>query len=184
MAGDTETGVQVMQMEPGLDTGPVMLTARAPIGPEDTTGDLHDRLSALGADLMVRALGQLEAGAATLTPQPEAGVTYAAKIDPAEARIDWTRPARMVSAHIRGLSPHPGAWFEADLGRGVTRIKVQRCVSGEGSGAPGEVLDDALLIACGEGAIRILQLQRPGKGPMNADDFLRGSRIEKGRRLT
>jgi methionyl-tRNA formyltransferase len=184
MAGDAETGVQVMQMEVGLDTGPVMLTARTPIGPEDTTREVHDRLSALGADLMVQALAKLEAGAATLRPQPEAGATYAAKIDPAEARIDWTRPARLVSAHIRGLSPQPGAWFEADLGKGVTRIKVQRCVAADGSGAPGEVLDDALLIACGEGAIRILQLQRPGKGPMNADDFLRGSRIEKGARLT
>ncbi len=184
MAGDQETGVQVMRMEVGLDTGPVMLTAKTPIGPEDTTREIHDRLSELGAGLIVQALAKLEAGPVELTTQAEAGATYAAKIDPAEARIDWTQPARLVSAHIRGLSPHPGAWFEADLGKGVTRIKVQRCVAAEGSGAPGQVLDEALLVACGESAIRILQLQRPGKGPMNADDFLRGSRIEKGARLT
>lgn len=184
MAGDTETGVQVMRMEVGLDTGPVMLTARTPIGPRDTTREVHDRLSALGAGLMVQALSNLEAGAATWTPQAEAGVTYAAKIEPAEARIAWTRPADEVSAHVRGLSPHPGAWFEADLGKGVTRIKVLGCVAAAGSGPAGEVLDDHLLIACGAGAIRILRLQRPGKGPMNTDDFLRGSRIEKGARLT
>jgi methionyl-tRNA formyltransferase len=184
MAGDAETGVQVMRMEVGLDTGPVMLTATTPIGPEDTTREVHDRLSVLGAGLMLQGLALLEAGSATLTPQAEAGMTYAAKIDPAETRIDWSAPARLVSAHIRGLSPHPGAWFEADLGKGATRIKVQRCVAADGAGAPGEVLDNALLVACGEGAIRILQLQRPGKGPMNAGDFLRGSRIEKGARLT
>lgn len=184
MAGDAATGVQVMKMEAGLDTGPVMLTAHTPIGPEDTARDVHDRLAVAGAQLMAQALKLLEAGAAELTPQAAEGVTYAAKIDPVEARIDWSLPAEQVSARIRGLSPHPGAWFEADLGKGATRVKALRCVAQEGAGAPGEVLDAELLIACGRGAVRLLQLQRAGKGPMTAEDFLRGARIEKGVRLT
>jgi methionyl-tRNA formyltransferase len=183
MAGDATTGVQVMQMEKGLDTGPVMLTAETPIGPEDTTQSVHDRLAALGAPLMVHALGLLESGEVHFTPQSEEGATYAAKIDPAEARIDWTKPAAAVSAHIRGLSPHPGAWFEADLGKGPARVKVLNAVVAEGSGQPGEALDSGLLIGCGEGAIRITLLQRAGRGPMYAEEFLRGSRIEKGARL-
>src|SRR5262245_8860430 len=160
MAGDRITGVQVMKMEAGLDTGPVMKTAITRITEDDTTGDIHDQLSHLGARLMVKALTELEAGPVKLTPQTEDGVTIAAKVTPAEARIDWTRPAPQVSAHIRGLSPHPGAWFELD----GQRIKALHARAEDGSGPPGEVLDDNLLIACGEGAVRLTRLQRAGKG--------------------
>jgi methionyl-tRNA formyltransferase len=180
MAGDKITGVQVMGMEIGLDTGPVMLTATTPISEDDTTGDVHDRLSVLGADLMVQGLSLLEAGAAKLTPQSEEGVTVAAKVSPAEARIDWTKSAREVSAHIRGLSPFPGAWFEL----GGQRIKVLHARVGEGRGEPGLVLDDKLTVACGDGAVALTRLQRAGKGQMTADEFQRGARIPKGERLS
>ena len=183
MAGDTITGVQVMKIEAGLDTGPVMLTATTPITEQDTTGDVHDRLSLLGARLMVEALARLEAGAVTLTPQAEAGLTLAAKVSPAEARIDWTRPASAVSAHIRGLSPFPGAWFELD----GQRIKVLHARSGQDASpgaVPGDVIDDDLLVACGEGAVRLTRLQRAGKSPMTAGDFQRGAKIPRGRRLS
>ncbi|MBI1359231.1 MAG: methionyl-tRNA formyltransferase [Alphaproteobacteria bacterium] len=183
MAGDDETGVQVMKMEAGLDTGPVMLTARTPISPTDTTGDVHDRLSRLGAGLIVEALARIEDGSARLVPQPEEGVTYAAKILPEETRIDWSRPAREVSAHLRGLSPQPGAWFEWPGEKGEVRIKALNAVVEEGSGAPGELLDERLLVACGTGAVRLTRLQRAGKGPMNADAFLRGAPAPAGRRL-
>jgi methionyl-tRNA formyltransferase len=179
MAGDKITGVQVMKMEAGLDTGPVMMTATTPITDNDTTGDVHDRLSMLGADLMVKALAELEAGPVKLATQTEQGVTIAAKVSPAEGRIDWKKPAAEVSAHIRGLSPFPGAWFETD---GV-RIKVLHARAEQGSGATGDVLDDNLLVACGEGAVRLTRLQRAGKGQMTADEFQRGARIERGRRL-
>jgi methionyl-tRNA formyltransferase len=179
MAGDAITGVQVMKMEAGLDTGPVMKTAVTRIAEDDTTGDVHDRLSMLGADLMVKALAELEAGPVKLTPQAKDGVTTAAKVSPAEARIDWNKPAAQVSAHIRGLSPHPGAWFETD---GV-RIKVLHARAEEASGSPGDVLDDNLLVACGDGAVRLTRLQRAGKGQMTAEEFQRGARIERGRRL-
>jgi methionyl-tRNA formyltransferase len=183
MAGDPETGVEVMKMDVGLDTGPVLSTARTPIGPTDTTGDVHDRLAQLGAALMVEALAALEAGTAHLKPQPEAGATYAAKITSDETRIDWSKPAHLVSAHIRGLSPVPGAWFEMPGDRGAVRIKALNAVVDEGSGAPGEMLDDRLLIACGEGAVRLTRLQRAGKGPMTAGEFLRGTKVAAGRRL-
>ncbi len=167
MAGDAETGVCIMAMEAGLDTGPVLLREATEIGPEDTTGDLHDRLSAMGAQLIVEALARLND--LTPRPQPAQGVTYAEKIDKAEARIDWTRPAVEVDRAIRGLSPFPGAWCEI----GGERARLLRSRLAEGSGAPGEVLS-GLTVACGDGAVEILQAQRPGKRVMAADEFLRG----------
>ena len=170
MAGDAESGVMVMKMDVGLDTGDVAMADRLAISDNMTAADLHDRLSRLGADLMVRAMAALERGGLQLKKQSEDGVTYAAKIDKAEARIDWTRPARGVLRHIHGLSPFPGAWSELD----AARVKILRCELAKGSGAPGEVLDDNLTIACGEGAIRIIELQREGKARMQASEFLRG----------
>jgi methionyl-tRNA formyltransferase len=183
MAGDAETGVTVMKMEAGLDTGPIAMGERVPIGPDATAGDLHDRLAPLGADLMVRALGAIERGTLLLSPQPQVGVTYAHKIEKEETRIDWSRHWQDVHNHIRGLSPFPGAWFE-HAGTGVSaRIKLLRTTQGEGSGTPGTVLDDRLTIACGEGAVRVLELQRAGRGPMKADEFLRGAPVAAGTRL-
>jgi methionyl-tRNA formyltransferase len=180
MAGDRETGVAVMKMEEGLDTGPVAMTARIAIGPDMTAGDLHDELARLGAGLMVRALTELEQGRLRLTPQPSAGVTYADKIEKAETRIDWTHASNKVHDHCRGLSPFPGAWFEhANAGR----IKVLRSTKGGGAGEPGRVLDDELTVACGEGAIRLLELQRAGRQPMRAEEFLRGTPIARGAKL-
>jgi methionyl-tRNA formyltransferase len=179
MAGDRVTGVQVMRMDEGLDTGPVLATAQTPIEADDTMQSLHDRLAALGAQLMRDTLEQLERGAVRETPQSSEGVTYAAKIGPAETRIDWRSPAHEVDRKIRGLSPSPGAWFELD---GV-RVKALLSRFGEGAGAPGEILDDALLIACGGGAVRLLQLQREGRGPLAAEVFLRGQPVPKGGRL-
>jgi methionyl-tRNA formyltransferase len=183
MAGDAETGVTVMQMEAGLDTGPMAMAERVTIGPDMTAGELHDRLSRLGADLMARALGDLERGALTLQPQPAAGVTYAAKIDRAETRIDWRRPWGHVHDHIRGLSPFPGAWFEFVADGKPVRVKVLRTTEGEGGGEPGTLLDDRCTIACGEGAIRIVELQRAGGRPMGSEEFLRGTALEPGLRL-
>lgn len=183
MAGDSETGVEVMKMNAGLDTGPVLMTARTPISANDVTGDVHDRLASLGAGLMVQALGAIEAGTARLTPQPEAGVTYAAKISNEETRIDWSRPAGAVSAHIRGLAPHPGAWFQMPGENGAMRVKALGASIEAGSGAPGALLDDRLLVACGESAVRLTRLQRAGKGPMSGEDFLRGARASAGGRL-
>ena len=184
MAGDAETGVCVMRMEAGLDTGPVVLRASTPITAQDTAATLHDRLAEIGAPLMVRALGEIGAGRATLTPQPEEGVEYAAKIDKSEARIDWSRPAAELDRHIRGLSPFPGAWFElAEDGKSAERIKVLFCAAEDGAGAPGVALDDRLLIACGEGALRLLRVQRAGKGPVAAADFLRGRPVPSGSRF-
>lgn len=180
MAGDRVTGVQAMQMEAGLDTGPILLSESCPIEADDTAQTLHDRLAALGAPLIARAVAGLERGAITATPQSETGVTYAHKIEPAEARIDWTRPARDVDCHIRGLSPFPGAWFEWVTDKGPVRIKALECRLGQGSAAAGETLDEELLVACGEGAVRLLRVQRQGKQPMSAADFLRGSPIEAG----
>ena len=176
MAGDAETGVMVMQMEEGLDTGPVGMAERVTIGADETTGELHDRLSRLGADLMVRALAALSRGSLVFTPQAADGVVYAHKIEKAESRIDWSRPAQAVHDHIRGLSPFPGAWFEADFGRGLERIKVLRTTLAKGQGTAGQRLGDDLTIACGDGAVRLLQVQRAGKGPVSADEFLRGVR--------
>ena len=177
MAGDAESGVTIMRMDEGLDTGAMAMADRTPIAPDMTAGDLHDVLSRLGADLMARALAAAERGSLTLTAQPAQGVTYAAKIAKSEARIDWSQPWRQVHDHIRGLSPFPGAWFDLD---GV-RIKVLRSTRGEGSGVPGTTLDDRLTIACGDGAVRLSQVQRAGKQPMSADEFLRGTPVEAGR---
>jgi methionyl-tRNA formyltransferase len=183
MAGDAETGVMVMRMEEGLDTGPVAMAKRVPIGADATAGDLHDTLASLGADLMVRALDALERGALSLTPQAAEGVTYAAKIDKGETRIDWTRPWQEVHDHIRGLAPFPGAWFEIAVEGRPVRVKVLRTTRGEGSGLPGTLLDDRLSIACGDGAVRILELQRAGARAMKADEFLRGVQLPPGTKL-
>jgi methionyl-tRNA formyltransferase len=183
MAGDAETGVTVMQMEAGLDTGPIATIERVPIDPDATAGELHDRLARLGANLMVQALDALERDSLALQPQPEAGVTYAAKIDRAETRIDWRAPWREVHNHIRGLSPFPGAWFEFPLEGKPVRVKVLRTTAGQGGGQPGAWLDDHLTIACGEGAIRILELQRAGGRVMPAEEFLRGLPLKPGLRL-
>ena len=180
MAGDAATAVMVMRMEEGLDTGPVAMAERVAIGPDMTAGELHDELARLGADLMARALAALEKDALVLTPQVAAGVTYAAKIDKAETRIDWAKPWQEVHDHCRGLSPFPGAWCEI----GGARAKVLRTTRGEGSGAPGTVLDDRLTVACREGAIRIIQLQRAGKQAMRADEFLRGTPVAAGTLLS
>src|SRR5690349_13971265 len=176
MAGDAATAVMVMRMEEGLDTGPVAMAERVAINPDMTAGDLHDRLAPLGADLMARALAALEKDALVLTPQPADGVTYAAKIDKAETRIDWRRPWKEMHDHARGLSPFPGAWCEI----GGARVKVLRTTHGDGAGAPGTVLDNRLTIACADGAIRILNLQTAGKRAMTADEYLRGTRIAPG----
>jgi methionyl-tRNA formyltransferase len=181
--GDAETGVMVMKLAEGLDTGPVALAEKVLIAADATAGDLHDELAHRGADLMVRALAELEHGALVLTPQPEAGVTYAAKIDKSETRIDWAQPWQRVHNHIRGLSPFPGAWCEiADEGKPV-RVKVLRTTHGNGSGLPGTLLDDQFTVACGEGAVRVLQLQRAGRQAMTADEFLRGAPLVPGTRL-
>ncbi|EDM72401.1 methionyl-tRNA formyltransferase [Roseobacter sp. AzwK-3b] len=172
MAGDARTGVCIMQMEAGLDTGPVLLRRETEIGQTETTGALHDRLSRMGAEAIIEALARLDD--LTPEPQPDEGVTYAAKIDKAEARVDWSRPCRQVDRLIRGLSPFPGAWCEH---RGE-RIKLLASELAEGAGCPGEVLEaaggGALRVACGEGAVRLLRLQRAGRGAQDAETFLRG----------
>lgn len=178
MAGDAESGVMVMKMDVGLDTGDVAMAERLPIADTMTAQDLHDTLAPLGADLMVRAMGGLARGGLQFTKQSEQGVTYAAKIDKAEARIDWGKSAREVLRHIHGLSPFPGAWFEVVLDGDPVRIKVLRCEPVKGSGAPGDLLDDRLTIACKDGAIQILELQRAGKPPMKADAFLNGTPLK------
>ncbi|SCZ70351.1 methionyl-tRNA formyltransferase [Epibacterium ulvae] len=177
MAGDAETGVCIMQMEAGLDTGPVLLRDVLMIGAEETTAILHDRLSEQGSVLIVKALAQLS----SLTPetQPEQGVTYAEKIDKAEAQIDWSRPAEEVDRKIRGLSPFPGAWCEIDGQR--VKLLVSRLASG--AGKPGTVLDETLTVACGKGAVELLRLQRAGKGAQDREVFLRGFPIVKGQQL-
>jgi methionyl-tRNA formyltransferase len=180
MAGDRETGAAVMRMEEGLDTGPVCLMEQTPIGPDETAGALHDRLARLGAGLMVRALATLERGTLAERPQPADGVTHAAKIEAAETRIDWRRPAAEIHNLIRGLSPFPGAWCEADLGRGPERLKLLGSTLGEGEGAPGTLLDPSGNVACGSGAVRLLAVQRAGKAPMAFADFARGARLLPG----
>lgn len=177
MAGDAVTGVCIMQMEAGLDTGPVLLREETVIGADETTAVLHDRLSVMGAGAVVRALASLEGLVAE--PQEAEGVTYAAKIDKAEARIDWSRDAVEVDRLIRGLSPFPGAWFEHD----GARVKALGSVLDSGAGAPGEVLDDRLRVACGSGAVRMTRLQRAGKAAQDADVFQRGAQIARGTRL-
>jgi methionyl-tRNA formyltransferase len=168
MAGDETTGVCIMQMEAGLDTGPVLQRAEVAIGREETTAQLHDRLSALGAAEILDVLGKLDQ--LTPEPQPAEGVTYAAKIDKSEAQIDWNRPAEEVDRLIRGLSPFPGAWTL----QGETRLKLLGCRLAQGQGRPGEVLHDPLRVACGEGAVEITSLQRAGKGAQDAATFLNG----------
>jgi methionyl-tRNA formyltransferase len=180
MAGDGETGMMVMKMDKGLDTGPVALTARIPITPDMTAGELHDALSEIGAKAIVEAMAKLEAGDLPLTEQQSEGVLYAAKIDKAETRIDFSKPAAVVHNHIRGLSPFPGAWFEAEVNGKAERIKVLSSVVGDGAGQPGEVLDDLLTIACGEGAIRLTRLQKAGGKPLQGQDFLRGTLLPQG----
>jgi methionyl-tRNA formyltransferase len=184
MAGDPETGVMVMKMDAGLDTGDVAMAERLAITDAMTAADLHDALAPLGGDLMVRAMGALERGKLQLTPQGKEGVTYAAKIEKAEARIDWSRPAREVLRHIHGLSPFPGAWCEITIEGAPARIKILRCEFADRSGAPGELLDDCLTVACTQGALRILELQRAGKQPMKAEEFLRGTPLKPPMRLS
>ena len=183
MAGDVETAAAIMLMEEGLDTGPVALERRVPIPPDATAGEMHDALAALGATLMGEALAQVEAGTLAPRAQAEEGVVYAAKIDKAEARIDWGRPAREVHDLIRGLSPTPGAWTDADFGKGPERVKLLRSILVEASGAPGTALDDRLAIACGAGAVRVLELQAAGKKAMTAEAFLAGTRVPQGARV-
>jgi len=179
MTGDTQTGICIMRMEEGLDTGPVLLLETTPIGPRETAAALHDRLAIRGGEMLVEALAMLADGTAQETPQSEDGVLYAAKIDKAEARIDWTRPATDLDAHIRGLSPFPGAWFEV---RGE-RVKVLLAEPAPGDAPAGTVIDDAAIIACGTGALRLLRLQRAGKPAMEAGEFLRGFPLESGLRV-
>jgi methionyl-tRNA formyltransferase len=180
MAGDTETAVMVMRMEQGLDTGPVCLGEPVLIGADETAGELHDVLAQRGASLMVRALSALERGSLDCTPQAGDGVTYAKKIDKAEARIDFGADAGQVHNLIRGLSPFPGAWFEAGADGKRERFKVLRSAVANGSGTPGTVLDDQLTIACGSGAVRLIELQRAGKKPMPAAEVLRGFPLPPG----
>lgn len=187
MAGDRETGVMIMRMDKGLDTGPICMAERIPIDPENTAGRLHDTLAHLGGDLIVRALGALERGALDCTPQSEDGVTYAEKVNKAETRIDWTQPATRVRDHIRGLSPYPGAWFEYTHRGRRERIKVlfaRLAELGPGYGTPaanpGLVVDDRLTISCAEGAVQLVRLQRAGKAPMDANAFLRGMALRPG----
>jgi methionyl-tRNA formyltransferase len=180
MAGDAESGVMVMKMDVGLDTGDVAMAERLAITDAMTASDLHDALAPLGGELMARAMGVLERGTLQLTPQSPEGVTYAAKIDKSEAHIDWSRPAREVLRHIHGLSPFPGAWCEMPLDGATQRVKILRCQAVDRSGEPGAVLDDHLTIACAQGAIRIVELQRAGKQPMKAEEFLRGTPIIAG----
>jgi methionyl-tRNA formyltransferase len=177
MTGDNGTGVMVMKMEEGLDTGPIAMADPAPIGADMTAGELHDELATRGARLTAVALAALERGSLQLTPQSNDGVTYAHKIEKSETRIDWAKSWSEVHNHIRGLSPFPGAWFEAaDVGR----VKVLRSTKGEGAGKPGQILDDRLTVACRDGAVRLVGVQRAGKQPMGAEEFLRGTPIGRG----
>ncbi len=184
MAGDHVTAVMVMHMDKGLDTGPVCLSREIAIAPGTTAGELQDALSKAGAEVMVAALAQLEAGKLLETPQSQDGATYAAKIDKAEARIDFNRPAIDVVNHIHGLSPFPGAWFEMNFGAKTERVKVLRAAIADGAGPAGTVLDHGLLIACGDGAIVLLEVQRAGKRAVSAAEFLNGFRVEPGTRLS
>jgi len=184
MSGDAETGVMVMKMDVGLDTGDVAMAERLTITDKMTASDVHDALARLGADLMVRAVAGLERGALQLTKQSEAGVTYAAKIEKAEAKIDWRKPSHDVLRHIHGLSPFPGAWSEVPVDGEALRVKILRCEPAKGAGAPGALLDDQLTVACTDGAIRIVELQRAGKAPMKAAEFLRGTPLKPGARFS
>ena len=182
MAGDTETGITIMKMDEGLDTGDMALRHALPIAPDMTASELHDALSDIGGTLIVQAVAALQAGTLTLAPQPDVGVTYAAKIDKAESRIDWTQPADTVHNHIRGLSPFPGAWCEMEFQGRRERVKVLASTLGPAviAATPGTVIDEKLSIACGSGSVRILRLQRAGKQPANVDAFLAGNRVDAG----
>jgi len=190
MAGDAETGMMVMRMEEGLDTGPVGLVEKCAIEPDMTAGELHDRLMGIGAALIVEALAVLERNTLTFAPQTAEGVTYARKIDKSETRVDWTRPAVEVHNHIRGLSPFPGAWCEIDIGGRQERLKLLRSTLSdrlsrpEDLGESGGILDDRLTVACGTGAVRLVEVQRAGGRPAAASEFLRGAKIEKGMKLS
>ena len=179
MAGDAESGVTIMKMDEGLDTGAMAMAERTAIGADMTAGELHDALSRVGADLMLRVLAAAERDSLSLTPQPANGVTYAEKISKNETRIDWGKSWKQVHDHIRGLSPFPGAWFELD---GV-RVKVLRSIRGESAGPPGILLDNRLTVACGDGAVQLVQVQRAGRQPMSADEFLRGTPVKAGARV-
>lgn len=183
MAGDAETGMMVMKMDVGLDTGPVAMSERVPIGPDMTAGELHDVLMIVGAKLMAQALDLLEAGELPLADQPEEGATYARKIDKSETRIDWGLPAGVVHDRIRGLSPAPGAWCEFEIAGRTERLKLLRSTLAEGAGVAGEILDDRLTIACGSGAVRLVEVQRAGGKPADALQFLRGAKLAKGGKL-
>ncbi|CAH2398310.1 methionyl-tRNA formyltransferase [Mesorhizobium ventifaucium] len=184
MAGDTETGMMVMRMEEGLDTGPVAMVEKCAIGPDMTAGELHDRLMHIGAALIAEALARMERDALTFTAQATEGVTYAEKIDKAETRVDWRRPAGEVHDHIRGLSPFPGAWCEIEIGGRLERLKLLRSTLSDGAGEPGGILDDRLTVACGSGAIRLVEVQRAGGRPIAAQEFLRGAKLEKGMKFS
>lgn len=190
MAGDTETGMMVMRMEAGLDTGPVAMVEKCAIEPDMTAGDLHDRLMSIGAALMIEALAQLERNTLTFTTQAMVGVTYAKKIDKSETRVDWTRPASEVHNHIRGLSPFPGAWCETEIGGRTERLKLLRSTLSDGLllsedlGESGGILDDRLTVACGSGAIRLVEVQRAGGRPAAVQEFLRGTKLEKGMKFS
>lgn len=184
MAGDDKTGMIVMKMEKGLDTGPMALTREVAITEAMTAGELHDKLMLVGARAMVEAMEKLEANDLPLTPQPEEGVLYAAKIDKGETRIDFSRPARDVHNHIRGLSPFPGAWFEAEINGKPERIKVLSSAVGDSAGEPGLVLDDGLTVASGDGAVHLTRLQKAGGKPLDVADFLRGTALPKGTKLS
>ncbi len=180
MAGDTETGVDIMQMEAGLDTGPVMLSGRCDITAETIAGELHDELSAIGAELLVEAADQIERGKAVFVPQSDEGVVYAHKLTNDETRIDWAKTSTEVRCHIHGLSPFPGAWFELETSKGPVRVKVLEVADAMGEGEPGELLDDKMKVACGKGALRLKRLQKAGKSAMSAEDFLRGNDMPEG----
>ncbi|MDJ0951344.1 MAG: methionyl-tRNA formyltransferase [Alphaproteobacteria bacterium] len=179
LAGDAETGVTIMQMDEGLDTGPILLSDRVPIGEDMTAPMLHDALADLGADLILEALDGVADGRLAPTPQPEGGVTYAAKLSREEGRLDWSQPAVVLARQVRAFTPWPGAWFTTQ----GERIKVLDAEAVAGSGPPGEVLDDRLMVACGTGALRLKRVQRPGRAAMDAADLLLGFRIEPGSRL-
>jgi methionyl-tRNA formyltransferase len=183
MNGNTRTGVRVMEMDEGLDTGQIARGRQVTIGRDETAGELHDRLAELGAELMMFKLRHLERDSLKLRPQSDKGTSYASKIDRNETRIDWQRPWRRVHNHIRGLSPFPGAWFELPVDGKPVRVKVLRTTEGDGGGEPGTVLDDQLTIACGDGAVRILELQRAGGRVLTAEEFLRGLPLKSGMRL-
>ena len=183
-AGDKVTGVQVMRMTEGLDEGPVLATATLRIDALETAATLHDRMAAAGADLIVRTLADIEAGRAVETPQPDSGVTYAKKLRPQHARLDWTKPGPGLDAKIRGMSPSPGAWFEIPTDKGPMRVKALLSTFEDQTGTPAVTLDDRLLVATGEGAVRLLRVQREGRGPQDAEVFLRGTPVPSGTRLS